>query len=107
MSLYKQAKDRLAKFVLGGSVAPRGLVELNRYFRMYGPINFRNEVQEDGTIVAVSENFRYGSIITSAEKPQDLDERIKDAILTAFDVPSSYAKEAGVRRVGVKEYAFA
>jgi hypothetical protein len=107
MSLYKQAKNHLVKLVLGSGTAPRGLVELNHYFRFYGPIHFRHEKQGDGSIVAISENFRYGSIITRAEKPEELDEKVKDAILTAFEVPSSYAKEAGVHRVGEKEYAFA
>ncbi len=107
MSLYKQAKDHIAKFFLGSKLAPQGLVELNHYFRFHGPINFRHEKQEDGSIMAISENFRYGIIITHAEKQEELDEKVKDAILTAFEVPSSYAKEAGVHRVGEKEYAFA
>ncbi|TAK03929.1 hypothetical protein EPO34_02100 [Patescibacteria group bacterium] len=107
MGIYKQAKDHLVKFVLGSGVAPRGLVELNHYFRLYGRINFRHEKQEDGSVVAISEDFRYGSIITHADRADELDEKVKDAILTAFEVPSSYAKEAGVHRVGEKEYAFA
>jgi len=107
MSFYKQAKDQLVKLALGGATAPRGLVELNHYFRVYDPITFRHEKQEDGSIIAISQNFRYGSIITQAENKNELDEKVKDAILTAFEVPSSYAKEAGVHRVGEKEYAFA
>ena len=107
MSLYKQTKDQFVKFILGSATAPRGLVELNHYFRVYGPITFRHEMQEDGSIVAISDNFRYGSIITQATKQSELDEKVKDAILTAFEVPSSYAKEAGLHRVGEKEYAFA
>lgn len=107
MSLFKQLKNHLAKLVLGSNIAPRGLVELNHYFRFYGPIKFQHEKQEDGSIIAISQNFRYGSIVTRAEREGELDEKVKDAILTAFEVPSSYAKEAGVRRVGEKEYAFA
>lgn len=107
MSIYKLTKDRLIRFVLGENAAPRGLVELNHYFRFNDPINFRYEKQEDGSIIAVSENFRYGSIITRADKPEDLDEKVKDAILTAFEVPSSYAKEAAVHRIGENAYAFA
>lgn len=107
MTLLKQTKDRLVKLALGSNTAPQGLVELNHYFRTYGPINFRHEAQEDGSIVAISEDFRFGSIITHAETSNELDEKVKDAILTAFEVPSSYAKEAGVHRVGEKEYAFA
>jgi len=107
MSLYKQAKDHLIRAFLGKNAAPAGLVELNRYFRLYDPINFNYEKQEDGSLVAVSTNFRYGSIITSAARQDELDEKIKDAILTAFEVPSSYAKDAGIHRVAEKGYAFA
>ncbi len=107
MSLYKQAKDQLIRFMLGKNTVPSGLSELNHYFRFNGPINFRHENQEDGGVVAISDDFRYGSIITHAKNIEELDEKIKDAILTAFEVPSSYAKEAGVHRVGDKEYAFA
>ncbi len=107
MGLYKQVKDQFIRSMLGKNVVPSGLAELNRYFRTYGPINFRPEKQEDGSIVAISENFRYGSIVTSGKNKHELDENIKDAILTAFEVPSSYAKEAEVHRVTEKEYAFA
>jgi hypothetical protein len=106
MSWKKQSKDWIGKFMLGTAVAPSGLVELNHYFRFYGPIQFREEKQEDGSIVVISENFRYGSIITHAGSKEELDQQVKDAILTAFEVPSSYAKEAGIHRVGDKEYAF-
>lgn len=107
MSLQKQFKDHVFRLVFGKSALPPGLVELNHYFRFYGPIHFRPETQEDGSIVAVSENFRYGSIITQAQRPEELDEKVADAILTAFEVPSAYAKEAGVHKVGSEEYAFA
>ncbi|MDD2785368.1 MAG: hypothetical protein PHS79_00575 [Patescibacteria group bacterium] len=107
MSLYKQTKDQLIRFLLGKHSIPTGLFELDRYFRYNGPITFKYELQEDGSIIAISDNFRHGSIITRADKKEDLDEKIKDAILTAFEVPSSYAKEAGVHRVGNGEYAFA
>lgn len=107
MSLQKQLKDRLFRLVFGKSALPPGLVELNRYFRFYGPIHFRPEKQEDGSIVAISQNFRYGSIITHALRLEELDGKVLDAILTAFEVPSAYAKEAGVHRVGSEEYAFA
>jgi hypothetical protein len=107
MSFYKQTKDWLIRLALGRDAVPPGLVELHRYFRSYGPITFRYEQQEDGSYVAVSQNFRYGSIVTHASDTLALDEKIKDAILTAFEVPSSYAKEAGVNRVAQQEYAFA
>ncbi len=107
MSFYKQAKDHLIRLMLGKDAVPSGLADLNHYFRTYGAINFRSEKQEDGSIVAISENFQYGSIVTSAKTQKELDEKVKDAILTAFEVPSSYAKEAGVHRETEKEYAFA
>lgn len=107
MSLHKQLQDHLFRFVFGKSALPPGLVELNQYFRFYEPIRFRSEKQEDGSIVAISENFRYGSIITHAQRPEELDRKVEDAILTAFEVPSSYAKEASVHRIGSEEYAFA
>lgn len=107
MSLYKEAKDQVIKFMFGTTSVPIGLSDLHNYFRIYQPINFRVEKQEDGSLVAVSENFRYGSIIAHAKNPNELSEKIKDAILTAFEVPSSYAKEAAVHRTDEKEYAFA
>lgn len=107
MSLYKQTKDQLIKFMLGKASVPSGLSELNHYFRVYGPIHFRHEIQDDGAIVAISDNFRYGTIITSAQSVDQLDEKVRDAILTAFDVPSSYAKEAAIKRTDAPEYAFA
>ena len=93
--------------MLGRDAKPSGLVDLNGYFRLYGPINFRPEKQTDGSIVVISENFRYGTIITHANKPEELDAKVVDAILTAFEVPSSYAQEASVHRVKAREYAFA
>lgn len=107
MSLYKQTKDQFIKLLLGKASVPSGLSDLHHYFRTYDPINFRTEKQEDGSIVAISENFQYGSIITHAQNTNELNEKIKDAILTAFDVPSSYTQEAAIRRTDEKEYAFA
>lgn len=114
MSLYKQTTDLLMKGrdkivarLFNESYVPIGLSDLNHYFRIYGAIHFRTEKQEDGLIVAISENFRYGSIITHAQNQNELSEKIKDAILTAFEVPSSYSKEAAVKQVGEQEYAFA
>lgn len=78
------------------TMAPQGLVELNRYFRYYKPINFKYE-HKDGLIVAISTNFQYGSIITSGKDEAELDKNIKDAILTSFEIPSSYAKEASIQ----------
>lgn len=89
MSLTKKVKDQLIRLLLGRSAVPRGLFELGEYFRLYGPIEFHYEKGEDGNVVAVSNNFRYGSIVTSGRSAEELDKNIKDAILTSFEVPSS------------------
>lgn len=109
MALVKVMKDRLGKALLGKSVVPAGLVELNRYFRNNAPIHFENHPEDGGVIVAVSTNFRFGSIVAQGRNEVELDRNIKDAILTSFEVPSSYAKEAGVRNVGetAGQYALA
>jgi hypothetical protein len=109
MTFTKKAKDQLIKALFGKTSVPRGLFELNKYFRYYGPINFKNEKGEGDNIIAVSTNFRYGSIITSGKTSEQLEKSIKDAILTSFDIPSSYATEAAVCKVGNKsgEYAIA
>ncbi len=108
MSIFKQLKDKIGKIVLGQNVVPEGLFELGQYFRFYGPINFEFH-EENREIVAISNNFRHGSIVTSGKNKEELDKNIKDAIMTAFDVPSSYEKEAGIKNVNSneKEYAFA
>ena len=103
MSPTKVIKDWLFKaYLQSHKTVPSGLVELEKYFRHYEPIKFNNH-QEDGLIVAVSENFRYGSIVTYAKNPTELDQKIEDAILTAFGIPSSYAKEAALKKTGSKE----
>lgn len=108
MSILKKIKDKFIKFALGSKIVPRGLFELNQYFRVYGPIHFNYEKKDD-VIVAISTNFRYGSVITSGKNEEELDKNIKDAILTSFEVPSSYAHEAKIHKVGDrrKEYALA
>lgn len=108
MSILKKTKDQLLKFALGSATVPRGLFELDQYFRLHDPINFQYE-KKDGLIIALSTNFRYGSIVTSGRNEGELDKNIKDAILTSFEIPSSYAKEAKIHKVGDgrKEYALA
>lgn len=100
MTFTKKAKDKLIKVLLGKASVPRGLFELNQYFRHYNDISFRYEQGEEGNIIAISENFKYGSIITSGKDSEELDKNIKDAILTSFEIPSSFAHEAGLHRVG-------
>ena len=107
MSKIKRTKDYIFKLLMGDTV-PRGLFDSREYFRHYGAIKFR--FQKEGTQwVAVSENFRYGSIVTSADTKEELEENITDAILTSFEIPSSYKKEANISNVGQKnkEYAIA
>lgn len=99
MKLYKVAKDYINKFALGKGFVPKGLNDSKEYFRLYGPIHFEYR-HEDGLIIARSTNFRYGSIITEASTKNELEKKIKDAILTAFEVPSAYAGQAQIRRVG-------
>jgi len=108
MSIIKQLKDRIGKAMLGANTVPRELFELVNYFRLNDAIKF--EFNEEGDeIVAVSKNFRFGSIVTSGRNEKELDENIKDAILTAFDLPSAYKKEASVynKNSKQKEYALA
>lgn len=107
MTLTKRAKDQLIRVLFGKSSVPRGLFELGQYISIYGPINFRYENSDNGNVVAISDNFRYGSIVTSGKDADELDRNIKDAILTSFDIPSSYAKEAGIKKVGDKREAYA
>lgn len=107
MSYSKEFKDIIGKWLLGSKTYPSSLVDLHLYFRNYDPIIFQSEKQEDGSYIAFSKNFQYGSIITSAPSMELLDNKIKDAILTAFEVPSVYAKEAAIKKQTQKEYAFA
>lgn len=103
MSFTKKAKDYLLKVISGKEFVPQGLVEINRYFRFYGPINFDLK-KEDDAIVGISNNFQFGSIITSGKNPEELDKNIKDAILASFEIPSSYAKEAAIKNINTNEH---
>lgn len=76
--------------------------------RRYRGINFQYHNNEDGTYTAASTDFRYGSIVTSGKTLEELEKNIKDAILTSFEIPSSYSKETKIVKVGEqKEYALA
>ena len=105
MSISKQAKDYAIKIVTRGKSASRELSELQEYFKAYRTINFKFD-KEYGTLIARSTDFKYGSIITFGETQEELEEYIKDAILTAFEVPSVYAKEASIHKEG-EEKAYA
>ena len=108
MAVVKIIKDFLIKGLNGPKSVPAGLLELYEYSKNFGSLNFYFN-QENGSIIATSKNFHYGSIITSGRNLAELDKNIKDAILTSFEIPSSYAKEAKISRVGEKhsEYALA
>lgn len=109
MSVFKKAKDQFLKFFWGKKIVPRGLFELQHYFRTFGPIHFEVKNGEDGGIIAVSQDFKFGSIVTKAATEEDLQKNIQDAVLTAFEVPSSYAKEADtkVQKVGGQKEMYA
>lgn len=108
MKLSKVVKDYIIRQAFGKDSIPRGLYELSEYMRHNKAIVFDFH-KEDGIITAVSKDFRFGSIITHARNEEELDKNIKDAILTSFEIPSSYKREANIKRVGeqVKEYALA
>lgn len=106
MNPLKILNDHLIKLLFGKQTIPHGLFDISEYFRLYEPINFEYE-KSQGLIIAKSTNFKWGTIITSAGDKSELDKNIKDAILTAFEVPSSYSKEASIHRLGSKEKSYA
>ena len=99
MSILKVAKDQVKKLLLPKDYVPEGLLEWLRYARDNHGITFTYE-QEDGVIVATSTNFRYGSIVTSGKTQEEVDHNIRDAILTAFEIPSTFADRAAIRKEG-------
>ena len=105
MPFTKRARDYVLKALWGKDFAPNGLVEIQKYFRLYGPIEFEFK-KEGNLIIAISRNFQYGSIITSGKNPEELDRNIKDAILTSFEIPSSYAKEAAIKNSNENKHQF-
>jgi hypothetical protein len=106
MGYIKRTKDLMLKLLWGKSAVPRGLYDLDRYFRIHGPIRFAKH-REDGLIVAQSTNFLQGTIITHAPTETELETKIKDAILTAFEAPSSYAREAQIHRLDSQSDVYA
>ena len=103
----KKVKDNLFKLFYSNNFIPRELYELSDYFRYNDPIYFDIK-KEEGLFIAISKNFRYGSIITEANNSKELNDKIKDAILTSFEIPSSYEKEANIKNIKENsEYAFA
>ncbi len=94
------------KAFYGNAYVPKGLWELENYFRQYDGIEFKFEKNSEG-LVAVSENFRFGSIITSGRTQEELDRNVKDAILTSFSIPSSFAKKVNIFRKGERRERYA
>jgi len=73
MAILKVLTDQLAKALFDTKgVLPRELFDLNQYFRHHGPINFSFK-REGGFIIAVSTDFRHGSIISSGKNQEELD----------------------------------
>ena len=106
MNIVKVAKDSLLKSI--GQVPHQEIGEFHEYFKHHGPINFRKEIRPDGTVFSYSTNFVYGSIITEGKSMEDVDLKIKDAILTAFEIPSVYADLAKVQAESeVRETSYA
>lgn len=106
MSTIKKLNDNIIKFIYGKKSVPLGLSEMNKYFYHNGPINFDIK-NEDGVFIAISKDYRLGSIIAEAKNMNELDENIKDAILTSFEIPSSYMKEAAINKVGDNQKSYA
>jgi hypothetical protein len=106
MSILKKTKDHILKFFWGGKSVPIGLFELSQYFRHYRSIDFKFE-KRDNLIIAISTDFRYGSIVTSGKNEKDLDKNIKDAILTSFEIPSSYSEEVKIYKEGEAQERYA
>ena len=99
MPIIKETKDYLLKILQGPKLVPAGLFELAEYFRHNGSILFEY-TKSEGLTIAKSTDFRHGAIITSGKNQEELDKNIKDAILTSFEIPSAYAKEARLYKTG-------
>ena len=107
MPIIKIIKDYAVKLACGDKFVPQGLFDASEYFRHYQNIQFEYKKEKD-SYVAISNNFKFGSIVTSGKDIEELEKNIKDAILTAFDIPSSYTSEINIHRVGEEnKYALA
>jgi hypothetical protein len=106
MGVAKVIKDNLDKHIFNRNKFISEINGFRRYFALYDSINF-NIHQEDGVFVAKSTDYKYGSIITSADSKEEIEKEIKDAILTSFGIPSAYANEAKVVNTGSKSERYA
>ena len=113
MKLHKVLRDKLTKIALGTTTVPAGLFEWTEYTIHFKGINFDVALDKNDKVYrAKSTNFRHGVIFAEAISLKELDNNIKDAILTAFEIPSSYRKEARITnenaaRKESRRYAFA
>ncbi|MCK4636136.1 MAG: hypothetical protein KAT32_04705 [Candidatus Moranbacteria bacterium] len=101
----KEIKDLIIKFTFGKDYISEEVKDAQEYFRDFN-ISFDHHV-EDNVIVAVSNNFRYGSIIASGKDYEELDHNIKDAIYTAFSIPSAYSDQIELFKKGDKKMLYA
>lgn len=106
--MLKHVKDNFVKLLSGSNFIPEGVLDASEYFRHFGAIHFEYK-EEDGLTIATSTNFKWGTIIASGKNADELDCSVRDAILTAFSVPSVYSKKLNIQKVGSrrKEYALA
>lgn len=106
----KLVKDAFHRYVLGEKYSTQ-LQDAREYFKLYGAIEFEQVHDTNtGEMIAVSKNFKRGTIVTSGMNQADLDEHIHDAILTMFDIPAIYSdklKIARADRASVSRYAIA
>lgn len=100
--MFKYIKDSLTKYLVGSDCLPEEVFEASEYFRHFDGINFDIK-EEDGLYLAQSTNYNCGSIITSGRNLKELDKNIKDAILTAFSVPSVYADKLKIQNVDERQ----
>lgn len=101
----KEVKDLFIKIVSRGTSARQQLVEFKEYFTRYKKIDFTIK-KGDGQLIAISKNYRNGGIVTAGRDKRELDENIRDAILTVFSIPSVYSKEAGLHKAGDKGMSY-
>lgn len=106
--MLKNIKDSLIKYLAGSDFLPEEVFDASEYFRHFRAINFEFK-KDDGLFIATSTNFQWGTVIASGKTLKELDRNIKDAILTAFSVPSAYADKLKIQNIdeSQKKYALA
>lgn len=102
---FKEIKDSIIKIAFGGDYISQEVKDAQEYFRDFD-ISFDHHF-EDGVIIAVSNNFRHGSIVASGKNYEELDDNVKDAIYTAFSIPSAYSDQVKLFKKGDKKISYA